>query len=183
MKIISTPLKGAVLIELEQKGDQRGFFSRLFCSRIFDNHGLEPKIVQVNDSFSEEKGTLRGLHYQLPPYEETKLVRCISGSIYDVILDLRQDSPTFGRSYGVELSAENRRMLYVPRGFAHGFLTLAPSTEMLYLVSEFYSPECERGIRWNDPYFSIEWPNAPVVISEKDQSRPDFAICEGAGLR
>lgn len=183
MKMTPTPLKGAFVIDLEKKGDQRGFFARLFCSRIFAEHGLEPKIVQANNSLSEEQGTLRGMHYQLPPCEETKLVRCISGSLYDVILDLRKESPTFGHSYGVELSAENRRMLYVPRGFAHGFLTLLPSTEIFYLVSEFYSPELERGIRWDDPYFAIEWPKVPTVVSERDQNHCDFNPSEMAGLR
>jgi len=175
MKVIPTPLKDAFIIELEKKGDHRGFFARLFCSQEFQEQGLDPKVVQANNSLSQEEGTLRGLHYQLPPKEETKLVRCIAGSLYDVILDIRQDSPTFGRSFGIELSSENRRMLYVPKGFAHGFLTLEPSTEILYLVSEFYSQELERGIRWNDPYFAIEWPKTPAVISEKDQKHPNFA--------
>ncbi|NGX43823.1 MAG: dTDP-4-dehydrorhamnose 3,5-epimerase, partial [Chlamydiae bacterium] len=139
MKLMPTPLKGAFLIDLEKRGDERGFFARLFCREEFTQHGLESRFVQANNSLSVEEGTLRGMHYQLVPHEETKLVRCISGSLYDVILDLRKDSPTFGQSFGTVLSAENRRMMYVPRGFAHGFLSLEQDTEIFYLVSEFYS--------------------------------------------
>ena len=174
MKLMPTPLKGAFLIDLEKRGDERGFFARLFCSEEFTQHGLEPRFVQANNSLSVEEGTLRGMHYQLAPHEETKLVRCISGSLYDVILDLRKDSPTFGQSFGAVLSAENRRMMYVPRGFAHGFLSLEQDTEIFSFVSEVYSKQYERGIRWDDPYFSIEWPNPPRVISERDQNHPDF---------
>lgn len=169
-----TPLKDAYVIDLEKKGDERGFFARLFCAEEFSKHGLEPQFIQANNSFSVEKGTLRGLHYQLSPDAETKLVRCIRGSFYDVILDLRPDSPTFGQSFGAVLSSENRQMMYVPKGFAHGFLTLEPNSEVLYLVSAVYSKNNERGIRWNDPRFEIEWPDSPKVISERDANHPDF---------
>jgi dTDP-4-dehydrorhamnose 3,5-epimerase len=169
-----TPLAGAYLIDLEKKGDSRGFFARTFCEQEFGEHGLIRHFCQVNNSLSADKGTLRGLHYQLAPKAETKLVRCIRGSFYDVILDLREESPTFGESFGAELTAENRRMMYVPKGFAHGFITLAADTEAFYFVDEFYSPELERGIRYNDPRFDLRWPIAPVVVSEKDQSHRDF---------
>lgn len=174
MKFIPTPLKNAFLIDLEKRGDERGFFARTFCIEEFKKHGLEPAVVQANCSLSVDKGTLRGLHYQLSPKEETKLVRCLSGALYDVILDLRPDSPTFGHSFGALLTPENRTMMYVPKGFAHGFLTMEPNTEILYLVSEYYSKELERGIRWDDPRFNIEWPETPVVISERDRTHPDF---------
>lgn len=174
MKFTPLPLPGAFLIDLEKRGDDRGFFARLFCVDEFKAHGLESKVIQTNNSFSVEKGTLRGLHYQLPPKEETKIVRCLSGSLYDVVLDLRKESPTFGQWYGAELSAKNRNMMYVPRGFAHGFITLEPDTEILYMVSEFYSKELERGIRWDDPAFKIAWPETPKVISERDLSHPNY---------
>lgn len=174
MDFIQTPLEGAYLVDLNKIGDERGFFARLFCQDEFKKHGLEANIKQANNSFSVEKGTLRGLHYQLFPKEETKLVRCVRGSLYDVIVDLRPHSPTFKSAYGTVLSADNRLMLYVPKGFAHGFLTLEPNSEILYLVSEFYSKELERGIRWDDPSFDIQWPSQPTVISERDRSHPDF---------
>jgi dTDP-4-dehydrorhamnose 3,5-epimerase len=169
------PLEGAYTIELEKRGDDRGFFARFFCTKEFENHGLNPKFVQVNNSLSADKGTLRGMHYQLPPQAETKLVRCIKGSLFDVIVDIRPNSRTFGKWAGAELSATNRTMMLVPDGFAHGFITLEPDTEALYLVSEFYAPEMERGIRWNDPQFNIEWPITPSVVSDKDQNHPDFS--------
>ena len=174
MKFTPTPLKGAFLIDLEKKEDPRGFFARLYCCEEFKDYALEPKIVQANDSWSVSKGTLRGLHYQLPPKSETKLVRCLSGSLYDMIVDIREGSPTFGKSFGAELSAENRRMMYVPRGFAHGFLTLEDNTEIFYLVSEFFSKELERGIRWDDPFFDLDWPEAPKIVSDRDVSHPNF---------
>lgn len=176
MHFSKTPLAGAYLIDLDKKGDDRGFFARFYCTNEFKNIGLDNNFVQVNNSLSAYKGTLRGMHYQLPPKAESKLVRCIKGSLYDVILDLRQDSPTFGHSYGCELTAENRRMMYVPKGFGHGFITLADDTEALYLVSEFYAPELERGIRWNDPHFNIQWPIAPAIVSEKDEQHPFFNL-------
>jgi dTDP-4-dehydrorhamnose 3,5-epimerase len=169
-----TPLHGAYLVDLQQKVDERGFFARLFCETEFSRHGLVNKFCQVNNSFSASKGTLRGMHYQLAPKAETKVVRCIRGSFYDMILDLRYHSPTFGCSFGVELSAENRRMIYLPKGFAHGTLALMDDTEMVYLADEFYSPEHERIIRYNDPKFELAWPATPTVISDKDKSQPDF---------
>jgi dTDP-4-dehydrorhamnose 3,5-epimerase len=169
-----TPLSGAFLIELEKRGDERGFFARMFCRREFAEKGLTTDFVQINNSLSATKGTLRGMHYQLSPAAETKLVRCVRGALYDSILDLRPGSPTFGRSFGAELTADNRLMMYVPRGFAHGFLTLEDSCEALYLVDGFYTPEKERGVRWNDPTFGIEWPTEPVTVSDKDRNHPDF---------
>ncbi len=174
MIFTNTPLDGAYLIDLEKRGDDRGFFARAFCEKEFGSHGLTPRFVQINDSLSAKKGTLRGMHYQLAPRAETKIVRCIRGALYDLILDLRAGSPTFGRSFGAELSAENRRMMYVPKGFAHGLITLTDDTEAFYLVDEFYSPEHERGVRWNDPRFEIRWPLEPTVISDKDRCHRDF---------
>jgi dTDP-4-dehydrorhamnose 3,5-epimerase len=174
MIFTETPLRGAFLVELERRGDARGFFARAFCEREFLAHGLATRFVQMNDSLSAQKGTLRGMHYQLAPKAETKLIRCVSGALFDVILDLRRDSPTFGRSFGAELTAENRRMMYVPKGFAHGLLTLTDDVEAIYLVDEFYAPEQERGVRWDDPRFAIAWPSAPVVISDKDRAHRDF---------
>ena len=174
MKFIPTPLAGAYTIELEKRGDDRGFFARYFCVNEYAAAGLDHKIVQINNSLSRIKGTLRGMHYQLSPKQETKVVRCVRGALYDVILDLRPDSTTFGKWFAATLTAENRLMMYVPKGFAHGFLTLEPDTEALYLASEFYAPDRERGVRWNDPRFGIRWPDAPVVISDKDKLQPDF---------
>lgn len=174
MIFTETPLEGAFVIDLEKRGDDRGFFARAFCEREFAAHGLPARFVQVNDSLSATRGTLRGMHYQLAPKAETKVVRCIRGALHDVILDLRAGSPTFGRSFGVDLTAENRRMLVVPKGFAHGFVTLADDTEAFYLVDELYAPELERGVRWDDPRFKIPWPIPPVVLSDKDRSHRDF---------
>src|SRR5215472_18185543 len=174
MIFTETPLAGAYVIGLEKRGDDRGFFARTFCENEFRSHGLVTRFVQANDSLSASKGTLRGMHYQLPPAAEVKLVRCIRGALHDVILDLRPNSPSFGRSFGVELNAENRQMLYVPKGFAHGFITLEDNTEAFYFVDEFYSPEHERGVRYNDPKFALHWPMAPTVISEKDMGHRDF---------
>jgi len=174
MKFTITPLAGAYLIDLEKRGDDRGFFARAFCENEFAELGLVRHFCQVNNSLSGQRGTLRGMHYQLPPKAETKIVRCIRGALFDMILDLRRDSPTFGQSFSAELSAENRRMMYVPKGFAHGFLTLADDTEAFYFVDEFYAPEHERCVRYNDPKFSLPWPRAPSVISEKDKNQADF---------
>jgi dTDP-4-dehydrorhamnose 3,5-epimerase len=174
MLFIETPLPDALIIELEKRSDERGFFARVFCEREFSDRDLAGRFVQVNNSLARQRGTLRGMHYQLPPSAEVKLVRCIRGSLYDVIIDLRTASPTFGQHFGIELSAESRKMLYVPKGFAHGFITLQDDTEAFYFVDEFYDPERERGIRWNDPRFGIEWPLEPVVISDKDRGHPDF---------
>lgn len=175
MKFTPTPLGGAFLIELEKHGDERGFFARAFCVNEFREHGLTSGFVQVNNSTSASAGTLRGMHYQLVPHAETKIVRCIKGALYDMILDLRPESPTFGKSFGAELNADNRTMMYVPKGFAHGFITLAEDTEAFYFVDEFYAPEHERGIRYNDPKFELDWPREPEVVSEKDLKHPDFS--------
>jgi dTDP-4-dehydrorhamnose 3,5-epimerase len=169
-----TPLAGAYTIDLEKRGDDRGFFARLFCTKEFSDHGLIDRFLQINNSLSSQKGTLRGMHYQLEPQAEVKVVRCIQGALFDVILDLRPDSPTFGKWYGDTLSAENRRMMYVPRGFAHGFVTLEDDTEAFYLAGTPYAPELERGIRYNDPAFGIEWPVQPSEVSQKDANWPDF---------
>ncbi|NWF50125.1 MAG: dTDP-4-dehydrorhamnose 3,5-epimerase [Ignavibacteriaceae bacterium] len=174
MDFKETPLKGAYLINLNKREDSRGFFARFFCKNEYSSFNLDHDIVQINNSQSKFKGTFRGIHYQLHPKAETKVIRCLKGAIYDAIVDLRKDSVTFGKWFGQELNEENRTMMYVPKGFGHGFLTLQDNTEVLYLVSEFYSPEHERGIRWNDPFFNIKWPFDPIVISDKDNSHPDF---------
>lgn len=175
MRFTPTCVEGAYIVDLAPYQDSRGLFARMFCQEIFKRQGLSPDIVQANCSWSKEKGTLRGLHYQLPPFAETKLVRCLSGAVYDLVLDLRPESPSFRRWHGEVLTPENRRMLYVPQGCAHGFITLEPDSELFYMVSAAYSKEYERGIRWDDPYFAIEWPIAPSVISEKDQTHPNYA--------
>jgi dTDP-4-dehydrorhamnose 3,5-epimerase len=170
-----TQLPGAFIIELEPRLDERGFFARTWCQREFAEHGLVSSIVQSNLSFSKRAGTLRGMHYQVAPNEETKLIRCTRGALYDVIIDLRPDSSTYGRWAAFELTDRNHKMLYVPRGFANGFQTLTDDVELVYHVSAFYSPESERGIRWNDPRFGIRWPDVPSrTISWKDQNWPDF---------
>lgn len=167
-----TKLKGAYIIEIELMEDERGFFARSFCSEEFKKHGLNPRIAQCNISYNKKKGTLRGMHYQVAPYEETKLVRCTMGAIYDVIVDLRTDSLTFKQWIAVELTQENRRLLYVPEGFAHGFQTLTDNAELIYCHSAFYSPEYERGLRFDDPTLAINWPLPAGAISPKDQSYP-----------
>jgi dTDP-4-dehydrorhamnose 3,5-epimerase len=172
MKFHETELKGAFIIEPEKREDERGFFARSWCQREFEQHGLVPTVVQANISCNRKKGTLRGMHYQAAPHEETKLVRCTRGAIYDVIVDVRPESPTFRKWIGVELTARNYKMLYVPEGFAHGFQTLADDTEVVYQVTQFYTPGAERGIRWNDPAIQIEWPEAVHSISEKDANWP-----------
>jgi dTDP-4-dehydrorhamnose 3,5-epimerase len=170
-----TALPGAYVIDLERIEDERGFFARAWCERELTEHGLETRIAQSNVSFNKHKGTLRGMHFQRPPHQETKLIRCIRGGLFDVIIDLRPDSTGYKRWMGVELTADNRRMLYVPRGFAHGFQTLEDDTEIFYMVSEFYTPEAEGGVRWDDPAFAVEWPlGPPTEISQKDQQWPDF---------
>jgi dTDP-4-dehydrorhamnose 3,5-epimerase len=169
-----TPLKGAYTVDLEKRGDDRGFFARVFCEKEFAAAGLETRFLQMNNSLSAKKGTLRGMHYQLAPSAEVKMVRCLRGSFYDAIVDLRPDSPSYCKWFGAELTAENRRMMYVPRGFAHALLTLEENSEALYLASNFYVPDCERGLRWNDPKFGVEWPIEPAEISAKDAAWPDF---------
>jgi dTDP-4-dehydrorhamnose 3,5-epimerase len=174
MIFTETPLKGAYIIEIEKIEDERGFFGRSFCRREMEKHGLNGEIVQANTSFSKKKGTLRGLHYQVAPHQESKLMRCVSGAIYDVIIDLRPGSPTFMRWTSAELSQDNYRMLYIPEGFAHGYMALTDNAGVYYNVSAFYVPGSEKGIRWNDPAFKISWPMEPRVISEKDRQHPDF---------
>ena len=174
MKLIPTPLADAYLIDLDLIADRRGFFARVFCAEEFRQLGIVTQFAQINDAFSAAKGTLRGLHYQRTPSAEVKIVRCLQGAIWDVIVDLRPDSPTFGKWHGAELNADNRLMMYAPRGFAHGMLTLVDNSEVLYLVSDFYDPGRERGVRWNDPRFAIEWPISPTEISPKDANWPDF---------
>lgn len=175
MRFEETPVVGAFAIDLEPRGDERGFFARAFCRREFEGHGLDPDVVQCNLSLSTNAGTLRGMHLQRPPHEEAKLVRCTRGALWDVVLDLRPDSPSYLSSYGVELTADNRRMLYIPAGCAHGFQTLVPDTEAFYQVSAAYAPEHEGGVRWDDPVFALEWPEAAErTISEKDRSWPDY---------
>lgn len=169
-----TKLKGAFVIELEPHYDERGFFSRSWCQREFREHGLHPDLVQCSISFNQHRGTLRGMHLQIQPFREAKLVRCTRGAICDVIIDLRSGSETYLHWVGVELSADNRRALYVPEGFAHGFQTLEDETEVFYQMSEFYAPECSWGVRWNDPAFAIKWPLPVSVISAKDSHLPDF---------
>ncbi|MDE2027050.1 MAG: dTDP-4-dehydrorhamnose 3,5-epimerase [Candidatus Omnitrophica bacterium] len=165
-------ISGAFLIDLELREDERGFFARLFCEKEFAVHGLMPRIVQVNDSYCKFKGTLRGMHYQLDPHSEDKMVRCLRGRIFDVVLDLRKSSPTFGRWYGCELTQDNRKMLYIPKMCAHGFITLEDDSEILYLHSQFHAPSAERGVRWDDPKFKIQWPFKPKIISKRDQQFP-----------
>jgi dTDP-4-dehydrorhamnose 3,5-epimerase len=174
MKFDGTKLPGVVEIQLEPNSDERGFFARTWCQNEFTEHGLNGKIVQCNVSFNAHKGTLRGIHYQAAPYPEAKLVRCTMGAIYDVVVDLRPQSPTFKDWTGVFLTAANRHMLYVPEGCGHGFLTLEDETEVFYQMSEFYHPELARGVRWNDPAFKIIWPAAVEVISERDRTYPDL---------
>jgi dTDP-4-dehydrorhamnose 3,5-epimerase len=168
-----TPLPGAWLIDPERLEDHRGFFARTWCRREFESHGLSAHLVQCNISFNKRRGTLRGMHYQADPHQEDKLVRCTSGAVYDVIIDLRPHSPTFLRHFAVVLTAESRRMLYVPRGVAHGFQTLVDDTEVFYQMSEFHAPGAARGVRWNDPAFDIRWPIAGPILSERDRAYPD----------
>lgn len=211
MLFTETKLKGAFLIEPEKLEDERGFFARSYCLREFEEHGLNPRVVQCNISYNAKKGTLRGMHYQVAPSEEAKLVRCTAGGIYDVIIDLRPNSETYCQWIGVELSSHRSlptadcspltapcspstadrslltapcsplpahcyRMLYIPEGFAHGFITLEDNTEVFYQMSEFYAPDTARGLRWNDPAFGIDWPLEPAVISERDRTYADFVV-------
>lgn len=174
MRFTKTPLADAFLVELDRLEDDRGFFARSFCRREFERAGLNPAVVQCNVSRNRYRGTLRGMHYQLSPFEEAKLVRVTSGAIFDVIIDLRPTSPTFTQWFGQELTEENHTALYVPEGFAHGFLTLADNTEVFYQMSNYYSPEHSRGVRFNDPAFGIDWPAPVTIVSPKDTAYPDF---------
>jgi dTDP-4-dehydrorhamnose 3,5-epimerase len=174
MTFHETKLQGVFEIRIEPLRDERGFFARSWCQTEFKAHGLNPALVQCNLSFNGRKGTLRGMHYQLAPYAEAKLIRCTRGAIYDVIVDLRRESPTFKQWVSVVLTAEKRNMAYVPEDCAHGFLTLEDDTEVLYQMSQFFSAESARGVRWDDPAFQIAWPPEIAVISERDKNYPDF---------
>ena len=169
-----TRLRGAFIIDIEKHQDDRGFFARSWCRNEFEAHGIDAAVVQTNISYNERLGTLRGMHYQVAPAAEGKLVRCVRGSIYDVIVDLRPDSPTYLEWIGVELSARSYRMLYIPERFAHGFITLEDDTEVHYQMTAFYAPGCARGARYNDPAFGIHWPVEVRVLAEKDATWPDY---------
>lgn len=174
--MIFTPaaLKDAFLIDIEKREDARGFFARAWCADEFAQHGLDTTLAQCSISFNHKRGTLRGMHWQAAPHGEVKVVRCTAGAIYDVIVDVRPESPTYRQWIGVELSARNRRMLYIPRGFAHGFQTLADDTEVFYFISAFYAPEASRGARYNEPAFGIAWPLPISIIAAKDEAWPDY---------
>lgn len=174
MKYQPTEVEGAFVVSLEPRGDERGFFARVFCAEEFAGRDLEGTVSQVNTSASANAGTLRGMHYQVAPHGEAKLVKCIRGAAFDVVLDLRPQSPTFGRWTGAALTQENRLMMYAPKGCAHGFLTLADDTEMLYTASTPYHGAAERIVRWNDPRFAIAWPREPAVLSPKDKDAGDY---------
>ena len=176
MIFTETELQGAFIIEPEPIEDDRGFFALLWSREEFSLRGLNHRVVQANISFNKKRGTLRGLHFQMEPHQEAKLVRCTAGAIYDVIADLRPGSPTFRRWVGVELTSVNRLMLYVPEGFAHGFQTLEDDTEVAYQLSEYYHPESARGVRWDDPALSIKWPLPVTVLSERDREHPLLSI-------
>jgi dTDP-4-dehydrorhamnose 3,5-epimerase len=176
MIFTETKLKGAFIIEIKQLKDDRGFFGRSWCKREMEEHGLDGNVVQSNTSNSIKKGTIRGMHYQKHPYEETKLMRCIKGAIYDVIIDLRKDSATFLQWFGIELTDDNYKMLYVPKKFAHGFISLSDNSEVNYLVTQYFTPGAEAGIRYNDSKFNIQWPVPVEVVSEKDMAHPDFEL-------
>ena len=171
-----TILKGAFLVEIKKLEDDRGFFGRAWCQQEFEENGLNGNIRQINTSYTKKRGTIRGMHYQIDPFQETKFIRCTKGRIYDVIIDLRSNSPTFMKWIGHELSEQNCRMVYVPGNFAHGFVTLEDHCEVYYPVTEFYTPGSERGIRYDDPAFNIDWPVDVEIVSEKDRSHPDFNI-------
>jgi dTDP-4-dehydrorhamnose 3,5-epimerase len=169
-----TTLEGVYLIDIEKHKDERGFFARTWCRREFEEHSLNPQLVQCNLSYNKKRGTLRGMHFQAALYEEAKLVSCTQGAIFDVVIDMRSGSPTFKSYLSVTISAEAHNMLYVPEGFAHGFLTLTEDTYVYYQMSEYYTPEYARGVRWDDPAFGIKWPENVNVISERDANYPDF---------
>lgn len=174
MNFESIDIEDAFVIDLEKYEDERGFFARTYCAREFQDHGITNELVQANTSLNHFQGTVRGMHYQAEPYGEAKLIRCIRGSIFDVMIDMRTGSPSRLRWFGTELNENNHRMVYIPAGCAHGFMTLKDNTEVIYQVSEFYTPASEKGIRWNDPFFNIDWPGEARIISEKDQSWENF---------
>lgn len=172
-----TKIEGAFVIGLEKHRDERGSFARTWCREEFRLNGIKAQPVQSNTAFSAKKGTLRGMHYQMEPYAEAKLVRCIRGGIFDVLVDLRPDSATYTHWFGIELTPANDRMLYIPEGCAHGYQSLSDASEAFYLSTQFYTPESERGVRWDDPMFNIEWPIVTdIAMSEKDRNWPDFAV-------
>lgn len=175
MIFTETKLKGAYIIELNKIEDERGFFGRSWCKKEFTEHNLNGNVVQTNTSFNKRKGTLRGLHFQRRPFAETKLVKCTKGAIFDVIVDLRSESPTFKQWLGVEITGENYKMLYIPERFAHGFITLKDNSEVNYLISEFYNPSVEGAIRWDDPEINIQWPIAMEEMSDRDRKHADFS--------
>ena len=172
MKFVTTPLSGLYVVEIEPHNDERGFFARSFCAREFQAFGLESTVAQCNISFNKKAGTLRGLHFQAPPHEEAKLVRCTRGAIYDVVVDIRSVSPTYLHWHAVELTSDNKRTLFIPRGFAHGFQTLMDNSEVFYVMSDFYHSESSRGLRWDDPTLAIAWPLRNAIISDKDRKYP-----------
>ena len=175
MKLIETKLKGAFIIEPEIIEDKRGFFSRIWCKKEFQSLGLDPNLAQISIAFNKKKGTIRGMHFQLPPHEEVKIVQCTRGSIYDVIIDLRRSSKTFKEWFGVKITADDYKLIYIPKGFAHGYETLEDNTEVIYHMSEFFEPKYYSGVRWNDPVFDIRWSNVKdVIVSEKDSSYANF---------
>jgi dTDP-4-dehydrorhamnose 3,5-epimerase len=176
MNFIKTEIEGLYVVELNKLGDERGFFARAWCEKEFAEKNLTSRMVQANTSYSKNKGTLRGLHYQVSPHEEAKLMRCIKGAIFDVAVDLRPDSGTYKKWFGIELTESNRRMLFIPEGFAHGYQTLVEDTEVFYMSSAFYASEAERGLRWNDPAIAIKWPIIENLnITDKDKSWLDIA--------
>jgi dTDP-4-dehydrorhamnose 3,5-epimerase len=180
MKLSNSPLPGVFVIDIEPIKDDRGMFARCWCKDEFEQQGLRTELSQCSISFNQSKATLRGMHYQLTPHEEIKIVRCTRGSIFDVVIDLRPESTTFKQWFGTSLSAENHRMLYIPEGLAHGFVTLEPQTEVFYQISVPYEPGSARGVRWNDSCFNINWPIEPTVISSKDLNYPNFSDIIGS---
>ena len=183
MKFVKTPLPGLVILEQERHEDARGYFARTWCKDELAAQGLVNEIAQSSVSFNARRGTLRGMHYQAPPFAEVKIVRCNRGALLDVAVDLRPDSPTFRRWFGVELTPDNGWALYLPRGFAHGFLTLANATEIHYEISAPFKPECARGFRFDDPFVGIAWPSAPTVIADRDRDYPSVTAATFEELR
>jgi dTDP-4-dehydrorhamnose 3,5-epimerase len=183
VRFVPTILEGAFVVEQERHSDDRGFFARTWCAKTFARHGLEPALAQCSVSYNRRRGTLRGLHYQAPPSAEVKLVRCTRGALYDVMVDLRPDSPSFRRWVGVELTERDGRALYVPRGFAHGFYALADDTEVSYQISTPFDPEAARGVRWDDPFHGVAWPGPVAVIAPRDRDYPDLDAARLQELR
>jgi dTDP-4-dehydrorhamnose 3,5-epimerase len=179
MIFTESPLAGTYVVDMERLPDERGFFARSYCADEFAARGLGPELRQCSVSYNARKGTLRGMHYQVAPHEEHKLVRCTAGAIFDAIVDVRTTSPTYRRWFGTELTADNRRSLFIPPGFAHGFVCLTDDTEVYYMISVAHAPKYSRGVRWNDPAFGIEWPLPPAVISERDASYPLLDVPNG----